>query len=300
MRTGLLFLLVMGLMVYPLGRLYYRLTDGFSLNNIYEPFVWHPNWDVVSCVEGGEVEKALSQEYFYLGKGCQSYVFASADGKYVLKFFKYQRYRPVRWLSLFPKQWQKKMLHKQEKRECFCQSWKLAAQKLSASCALLDVHLNLSEEGMPVVIHDKMGRRYEIDLARHQYLVQRKGIPLWEAIQVWEEGGEKERSKALLNDLFSLFWEEYREGIHDNDPNIIDNMGVWEGRLIHLDVGQFRCQRDRKEEVLYKQDFTNKMDNLYSWLEHRYPDLATWVDERREEILGEEGKRFTPERERCY
>src|SRR5271156_5010255 len=93
--SRLIFLTLFVLSLYGLGRLYFRLTGGFTIANISSDFSFQPQWEVRPLLEGeqAEFDKATSQPFYYLGKGCQSYVFASQDGKYVIKFFKYQRYR---------------------------------------------------------------------------------------------------------------------------------------------------------------------------------------------------------------
>lgn len=131
-RFLILALIVVSL--YGLGRLYYQLTAGFTLSNISSDFPFQPQWEVRPLMASEEAEffKALNQPYSYLGKGCQSYVFASEDGKYVIKFFKYQRYRIQSWLAYFPplpaikKYRQEKVEKKWNKLDGFVKSWKVA------------------------------------------------------------------------------------------------------------------------------------------------------------------------------
>src|SRR5262245_49798043 len=69
------------------GRLYYRLTDGFVESNIMYDVPKDPRWQTVTLTgyEKEALAAILSQPFYYLGKGCQSYVFASQDGQYVIK-----------------------------------------------------------------------------------------------------------------------------------------------------------------------------------------------------------------------
>ena len=91
------------LLTYGAGRLYYRVTAGFTIGNITSDFTHRKEWEIdpISNDEKNQLKKIFSQKFRYLGKGCQSYVFASDDGAYVLKFVKYQRFRPQVWLDYF-------------------------------------------------------------------------------------------------------------------------------------------------------------------------------------------------------
>jgi hypothetical protein len=99
MKKQIFIFLVAVAAIYGLGRLYYRLTDGFTIGNITATFAYHPEWETtpLNVDEENFLEEALNQPYTYLAKGCQAYVFQSQDGKYVVKFFKYQRFRLKPW-----------------------------------------------------------------------------------------------------------------------------------------------------------------------------------------------------------
>ena len=46
-----------------------------------------------SCNPPADLASILSQEFHYIGEGVQSYVFASADDQYVIKFVRHGRYK---------------------------------------------------------------------------------------------------------------------------------------------------------------------------------------------------------------
>ena len=52
---------------------------------------YNPKWDVAGP-PSNEIQSALNQNYHYLAKGAQCYVFSSSDGKYVIKFFRQSLY----------------------------------------------------------------------------------------------------------------------------------------------------------------------------------------------------------------
>lgn len=151
--SRLFFLFAAIFALYGLGRLYYQLTGGFTESNISSDFAFQPAWEVrpLSKAEEEEAALALNQSYRYLGKGCQSYVFESEDGKFVIKFFKYQRFRMHSWLKFFPpmpalvKYRQEKMEKKWKKLDGFVRSWKVAFEHLKEETGLVFVHLNKTE-----------------------------------------------------------------------------------------------------------------------------------------------------------
>src|SRR5579872_1148087 len=107
-------------------------TDGFSLSLIEGPLPLKEmdriDWDPVS------IEQALSQPFHYLGKGRQSFVFASEDGKWVLKFFN-QKYFQDPWYvkfewPFFSKQREHELSKRARRREFYLNSYRIAAREL--------------------------------------------------------------------------------------------------------------------------------------------------------------------------
>ena len=144
--------------IYGMGRLYFAVTAGFMLSNIQSDLAPEPRWQISTLTgqKAQAVDEALSQEYLFLGKGCQSYVFASKDGEYVLKFIKFQRFRPHVLFnvasifgsifgSIFPgghEMYQVKVKEKKSKLDKLFISWKLAYEQLQHETGVVFVHLN--------------------------------------------------------------------------------------------------------------------------------------------------------------
>src|ERR1700722_581245 len=95
-------LILAGLLIFFPIRAYYRWTDDFRIANITHDIPYHPEWDTsLSHEELAQLKSILDQPFTYIGKGAQAYAFASEDGKYVLKFFKFKHLRPNTFLALF-------------------------------------------------------------------------------------------------------------------------------------------------------------------------------------------------------
>lgn len=290
----LILLLVVGA-IYGTGRLYYAFTAGFTVGNISSDLAYNAKWQThpLSLQEKGEIEGALDQKYTYLGKGCQSYVFASADGKYVLKFIKYQRFRPQFWLNPFTfipaidDYQQKKAEEKTVKLEKIFRSWVLAYEKLPNESGVLFVHLNKTPQWQKkVVIQDKLGLKHNLEIGNMEFLLQRRAKMFCKEIDSLMGRGQEHAAMQLIDRLFSMLISEYERGYADNDHALMQNTGVLEGYPIHIDVGQFIYNDIVKNPKVYNQEIYDKTYKLRLWLDKRYPELALHLKGRLIGLLG--------------
>lgn len=288
-------LLLIVLSLYGLGRLYYRLTGGFTVGNITSDFTYQPQWEVRPLLfsEQEELSKALDQPYFYLGKGCQSYVFASEDGQYVIKFFKYQRYRLHSWLAYFPplpavvKYRQEKLDKKWNKLDGFVRSWKVAFENLKDETGLLFVHLNKTANmGRQMTIYDKIGQKHTVDLDQMEFCIQRKASLLCDTLMEFKGQGDLAGARSLLHQLLTLILSEYSRGLADNDHALMQNTGVAQGKPLHIDVGQFVFNEAVKQPAVFHQELFTKTYKFKLWLREHYPELAESLEDELRQIIG--------------
>ena len=78
------------------SRVYYRLTDDFRIANMTYELPYNTDWEIepLTHSEKENLHSILSQPFYYIGKGAQSYAFMSEDKKHVIKFFKFKHLRP--------------------------------------------------------------------------------------------------------------------------------------------------------------------------------------------------------------
>lgn len=291
------------LIIYGLGRLYFHLTAGFTLSNIASDFTHQPQWEVrpLSTQEKEELNMALNQPYRYLGKGCQSYVFLSRDGRFVIKFFKYQRFRMQPWLAYFPplpalvKYRKEKKEKKWEKLNSFVQSWKVAFENLKNETGLIFVHLNKTKElAAKLTIFDKLGIQHQIDLDQTEFCIQKRAEMLCDVILQYRKDNELEKAQNLIDRLFELILSEYSRGLADNDHALMQNTGVVNGLPIHIDVGQFVINEKVKNPQVYRQELFTKMYKFKLWLFENYPELADYLDLKLHALIGSDYPRMHP------
>lgn len=300
----LIALLVFLSVCYGLGRLYFQLTGGFTLSNISSNFAYQPDWEVrpLSEQENKQLDKALSQSYSYLGKGCQSYVFESQDGKYVIKFFKYQRFRIQPWITYFPPlpamvQYRKEKEQKKWiKLDGFVKSWKLAFEHLKPETGLVYVHLNkTSHLNKNLIIYDKMGWKHELDLDHMEFCIQFKADMLCNRLKALKRENDLNGSKQLIDNLLALILSEYARGLADNDHALMQNTGVFDGKPIHIDVGQFVMTDLIKDPAYLNVELYTKFYKFHLWLKENDPVLANYLDGRLAEIIGSDYATMKPQ-----
>lgn len=282
--------------IYGLGRIYYRVTGGFTIGNITYELPYDARWDIpeLTPTEKEILGAILDQEFYYLGKGCQSYVFTSADGNYVLKFFKYQRFRPKPWLDyltflpFIEPYRQEKVESKKKKLESVFTSWKIAYQDLQLETGVIFIHLNKSKNlNKNLIIYDKMGIKHELKLDDFEFMIQRKAQMLCPTLKQLISKGDILAAQKLLDRLLSTLLSEYHRGYADNDHALMQNTGVLAGYPLHIDVGQFVKNSRVKSEHIYHQEIFNKTWKFRKWLEKEAPELSEYLVLRLKEIIGE-------------
>jgi len=291
----LLYLLLFIIFLYGLGRLYFHVTAGFTIENISSDFTYQPDWEVkpLNESENKELTVALAQPYFYLSKGCQSYVFISQDGQYVIKFFKYQRFRLQPWLQYFPPlpafvaYREEKKEKKWQKLNSFIVSWKIVAEQLRDESGLVYVHLNKTTHLNKILeISDKIGMKHKLDLDQMEFCVQRRADMLCDVLLKYKNRQEGAKAQLLIDQLLALILSEYARGLADNDHALMQNTGVAKDKPIHIDVGRFEVDEEMKNPAKYKQEFFTKTFRFKQWLAKHYPEMHSYLEDRLIEIIG--------------
>ncbi len=291
-RRAIILIFVIAL-TYGLGRAYFALTGGFTIGNISSDFNPDPRWEThaLTVEERQKIDEILDQPFYYLGKGCQSYVFYSKDGQYVLKFLKYQRFRNKPWLEFFKfippvgEIREKSLAKKQKKLDDLFGSWRIAFDYLGDQTGLVYVHLNKSNNwNKEIVIFDKIGMKHVLQADQMEFLVQKRAQMLSTTLDQLDEA----EAKLLLTKLVKMIEQEYLDGFADNDHALMQNTGVYEGLPIHIDVGQFVISERAKNPDFYHQELYNKMYKFRLWLGKKHPNLLVHLDQELITVLGDD------------
>lgn len=268
----------------------YKKTAGFSVDRIRSELTFNPEWEPrYPSNECPELHKILDQPFYYLDKGAQAYVFASADGETVIKFFRMYRKTIPFWMKAvcFPQVLQpfkvRKIIEKQKGLHKDFQSYKLALEEMKEETGLLYLHLNkTSHLNKSLRIYDKLGIAHDLNMDEMEFLVQKRAKLVYPAVDSLVKVEGIDAAKEAIGALVNLLHFRCQKGIFDKDPNIATNFGFL-GRLpIQIDIGRF-SYNDRAKRV-YKDEILRVTDKFRKWLEANHPGLSEHLQEEIERI----------------
>lgn len=261
-------------------------TDGFRIDKICSSLPFHPEWEVeaLGAEDIGEVKKILDQPFRYLGKGAQSFVFASQDGRYVIKFFRYDHMGEAPILKKLPFERTRQRVAKLEaKLEQDFTSYKIAYDHLKEETGLVYLHLNKTETlQQKIELIDKLGISHFLSLDELEFVVQKRAELLYPALQGMMDKGQEEEAKELLSRLMALLVTRCQKGIFDKDPDLFTNFGVIHGRPIQIDPGRFKKDPSESDPQKYKDEIIRITDKLYMSLQKEYKTLGEELQRQRE------------------
>lgn len=263
-----------------------RLSGGFRLEKIKLDFPFNPKWETVLDPRAKEI---LSQRFNYLSRGSQSYVFLSEDGKYVIKFFRFDLRPPLlkSYLSsLFPSK--KKKVDFNTKVNHLFDACKMAYDRAAFETGIVYLHINPTALDLPVLsCKDALGRKYRIPLDRLRFVVQKKVETFSEA---FKNAMEEKNSLAMTNwidSIFDLVLARSGKCLHNSDPNLSRNLGFFEGRAIEIDFGNYcNCFELRQPEQRIK-EINRFYRPLHRWLQEHAPEWIDYLDRRMDQIKRE-------------
>jgi hypothetical protein len=243
----------------------YIRTDGFSPQIIEGPLSSH-----ISTPVSSEVEQILSQSFYYLAKGRQSFVFQSECGKYVLKFFN-QKYLKVPWYAFFIE----KEVSKRERRRIFYEkSYELAYRELGDEIVYL--HLGPRAPLPTVRLVDKASREHVLDLTTLPFVLQKAGRCFEKSLpKIFEKEGVEGLCREI-DTFLSMISLRIEKNIADADSDVVHNWGHVEGRVFHLDPGRLLYE-DLSDPARQKMEWRRATHQLAQWLKARCPEAADYL-----------------------
>ncbi len=275
-----LFLITLALFAISLGhldRLFLKSNGSFCIDFIHSKIEPKEQWKVGLPFP----QEALNQPFHYLAKGSQTFVFASQDGKYVLKFYRFPSHmRRLHWrkISYALSSHRKNIKTYNEKKFALSfSSYCLAAKNLADETGVVYLHLNPTKNlRTSIKLIDKMGHAYSIPADSTCFLMQRKAESFLSSLKKTMDAGDLAQGRHMVNELIALIVQECQKGITDLDCMVRDNYGWLENRAVQLDVGRFILDPhlDKKKEVVR---ITQVLSDL---LAEKWPELKIHFDEQ--------------------
>lgn len=237
MRPTIKWLLIC-LSLIAISRFCHTQTDGFQVAKIATAT------DQDNPILLTDDQKAiLSQRYYYLSKGAQSYVFVSEDGQFVLKFLRQPRLALLKLWHGWPLPFRSLIANKIEKKEQEMakdiQSTQIAYQNLKEETGLLFIHLAASNDRLRIKIVDKLHIEHALNAGSVAFIVQKKAMTAKQQLEKWLQYQQIKEARDGLKQLLNLIKSRREKKIIDLDPNLIKNFGFVEGRAIQIDTGRF-------------------------------------------------------------
>jgi hypothetical protein len=262
---------------YGVAKFCKKQTGSFTLSRISSQLKPEPRWDTLPLPPGelADLRQILNQPYTYLNKGAQSFVFASQDGNYVIKFFRHHHMSAPLWLR-----WNQKTVTKRHgKLYKDFDSYKLAFDNLREETGLLYLHLNkTSHLNKTLTITDKFDRTHDLNLDQVDFIIQRKADLVHDKINAQVAQGDLEGAKKTISSLINLIVLRCKKGYCDDDPNIATNCGIYQDHAIKIDVGRFYVDPKMKKPLFYKPELYHITRPFRVWLLKNHPKLAEHLD----------------------
>jgi hypothetical protein len=249
---------------FSVGRFCKKQTDGFTVASTQFDLPRNPDWATLERAVG------LEQKFTYLGRGAQSYVFASEDGQYVLKLFRKRYLRKSRREAKLVKEFN---------------SYKLAYDVLRKETALVYLHLNKTTHlRQKITLVDRLGIEHPLDADQTYFLVQKKAELLYPGLEKLAREEKIEAAKEALTRLVGLLVTRCQKGIFDKDPDLNTNFGLLKEEPVQIDIGRFKKDLARADANVYREEVRRVTDHLHQWLMVRYPELDDHLRKKLDEI----------------
>ena len=237
-----------------------RLTHSFHLTRCESPFVYTDPPQIEFD------ERILHQDFHYLARGSQAFVFSSQDGLYVLKlfFFDSQKLSLVRqFLGAKSKGFSAEVRRKVAKT---LKGSHLALLRAKEETGLIYVHLNPTQREGRVCLCGPAWHREQIPIYRYRFAIQRFATPLETALKEARKNNDRQLFDQRVQAVQALLRRRISLGIHNSDPLLVDNCGLLGERAIEIDFGNYALAEDHGE-------FEWRNRRLQKWIQD---EIAPW------------------------
>ncbi|MBI2743407.1 MAG: hypothetical protein HYX48_05765 [Chlamydiales bacterium] len=266
-------------------RFCHQKTEGFKVSNVISDLSYDPRREVSPLAESEmrEVSEILSQPFTFLGSGGQAYAFLSADGKSVLKLFKYHHLSTFPYLkrgpfSSFAKQ-------REEKRERFFESCRISFEEMREETGLLYLQLNKSTHwNRKITLIDKLGIAHTLELDQLEFALQKRASLALSSLKSLVKKGKREEAKQTISSMISLLAARCQKGVGDSDSGLRRNMGLLDTHAISIDIGSFSKNPDLLLRANMEKEVKEKSLRLARWLKKSDPELSNYYDETVQKI----------------
>lgn len=273
---------------------YKRLTRGFRYPKIYADFIPKCNASIpkFSKSELTMAKSILTQSYRFLDRGTQCYVFESKDGKYVLKFFRFDRMKPAFWLQCMPSLWSQ-FSNDEEARfytrlDQTIMACNIAYKRLKNETGIIYMHLDqFMKFDQPVVLIDALGRAREIDLNACTFILQKKVEPLKSVMKRARDMKNTDWQRSIIRSFFKLLVIRSRQNVCNTDPNVFHNFGYAAEKVYEIDFGDYTHDSKLQRPDVFCFELEKYAQTFRKWLQKHIPEEVGYFDSVKEKVIEE-------------
>ena len=255
------------------------LSPGFTVKKITSKYPVQNEWKA----EGDEefAKEVLTQTFTYLGSGNHTYVFASEDGEYILKFFK-QKHMCIQ--SLLPQAKEKKERRKKERKSSY-ESYKIAYEALPDLTGTLYLHLSKSSHLQKKInLIDQHGKVHKLSADQMEFLIQRRAQVGFTYIHELLEKKQKDKALSALCAYLTLIKKRAKMGFSDSDRQLYKNYGFINGIPIELDIGDFAYDDKAALPINIAKELKEVSAQILDFVSTYAPELTQELKKRLEKL----------------
>ena len=254
-------------------------TLGFHPNKLHAHFPLSlPSTPPITPEQEEEIGHIFQQPFTFLDLGSQAYVFESRDHKYVLKLFRYHRSR-FPWIHQIKIWWHgKKKAGLAKKMGLTLTAYAMAYREVPTCTELLYVQTDPSPHHFGHVhLIDALGRKWKLPISQYRFALQRKADPFHTSLLAASQRGEL---FPLLDSFLALLEERTAKQIRNSDHNIGPNFGVFNGKVIEIDCGNYRKYVELSDPEARIQEMDRFFIPFFSWLLQNIPEAAPYFHQQ--------------------
>lgn len=275
-------------------------SGGFKTNKIQPPIDMRAEISETPANLPKDFLKIFDQEFKFIDKGCQVFVFESADGKYVIKFLRHHRYKPYFWMNFwsFIKPVKTYKEHyaavKKERIKNNFQSYLMSYDDLKDLTEVVYVHIGFTDYlNKKLVIRNKFGQKSCLDLDNMHFIVQRKGTKLSGELLSSYKNKDFDRVRELIDGYLILLQKRCLKNIRNCDSTgFLRNMALYDNKVIEIDVGGYRKFHYPDEKKGFEYEYMRFVKRFKRWSAKKMPLLVQYVDIKSKKILDESLSQF--------
>lgn len=265
-------------------RFCHKETKGFRIQKIQASL---PEIECQNLYTASELRDILSQTFTFLNSGGESYVFASKDNNYVLKFFKFHHMRPNSLEEfLIPPPFRKKFIqHRRSQLNAFLASCKFAQDRFQEGTGLIHLHINPTNDlNIQLQLYDAIGVLHKLDIDKFPFALQERASMAYPTLTALAEAKEYEALKIRLSSLLDLIVSRCEAGLADHDARK-RNFGFIGEKAIELDLGSFSLNENLKEPTERNKILLHESLRLKQYIKKRHPEISDFLDQEINERL---------------